>query len=189
MQTVFSAFPQYRSRGRAYAFLSRGLLYRTTSKLEDEAICIASILGFKSTEIGLIARARIAEERTQIMYTLMGQIPASILFNRSTKLKQGFRWAPATLIGGNGDYARGEAARCDAQGLHARFSGYIVTRPPPDAKSSTKFERGSCYIGDAKEEAPNLFIRGLDTYAETATLQSTLEKDIEFEKFLRETPK
>jgi hypothetical protein len=180
IKTVFSSFPQFPSRDRAYSMLTRSLLYRTTSKLEDEAICIASILGFKPGDIGIIARAKTAEERTQLMYTMMDQIPASVLFNRSKKLTQGFRWAPATLIGGNAEYVSAQAGRCDAQGLHARYSGYIVTRSKPGW--------GSRYIGDPNEQEPKLHIVGLGNYGETTTNQSTMETAEDFERFFRETP-
>ena len=102
LNAIFSTFPQSSTRNRdyAYAFLTRALTYRSTSRLEDEPICLASILGFNSREIALIADANTAEEKTHLMYTLMDQMPACILFNRSRKISKGFRWAPASLMGG-----------------------------------------------------------------------------------------
>ena len=185
-QTIFSAFPQFRTRDRAYAFLMRALTYRSTSRLEDEPICLASILGFKSKEIASIAGANTAEERAHLMYTLMDQIPASILFNSLKKLSNGFRWAPASLIGATRKTILSDkAGKCDAQGLHVQYSGYVMTRSRPSSRNSNRPIRGSRYIGDSSGTAPALWVRCGDT---RTTIQSELEDDIELDKFFNEVP-
>lgn len=187
LRTIFSAFPQFRTRDRAYAFLTRALNYRSTSKVEDEAICVASILGFTSKDIATIAGAKAAEERTHLMYISMDQIPASILFNRSKKLSVGFRWAPATLLGGTGKtILRGEAGRCDAQGLHVQFGGYVVTEFRPVPPTSSRATIGMRYIGDPRQAAPALRIAPAEM---GQTSRSAMESDLELAKFWNEERK
>lgn len=184
--SIFSAFPQFRRRDESYRFLMRALKYRSTSRLEDEPICLASILGFKSREITSIAGAGTAEERTHLMYTLMDQIPASILFNRFKKLRNGFRWAPATLLGTTKRMTLShQAGKCDVQGLHVQFSGYVMTRSELPSRKSKWPVKGSRYIGDSSETEPVLWIKGTDS---EDTLQSRLEEEIEVNKFFNETP-
>ena len=187
IHTIFSAFPQYRTRDKAYKFLARALIYRSTSRLEDEPICLASILGFKSQEIASIARVNTAEERTHLMYTLMDQIPASILFNRFKKLSNGFRWAPASLMGATEQRVLSDkAGRCDAQGLHVHYSGFVTTKCSPSSRNSTRPIRGSRYIGDSSEAAPTWWVREGHT---GTTSDSGLQENIDFDKFFKETPK
>lgn len=189
--TIFSAFPQFRTKDRAYAFLMRALTYRSTSRLEDEPICVASILGFKSRDIASIASASTAEERTHLMYTLMDQIPASILFNRfKKKLSNGFRWAPASLIGeATLTILRGKAGKCDAQGLHVQYSGYVImgSRPRPSSSNTKRPTRGRRYIGDSRETEPAFQVGVATTGIDT--IQSGVENDIKLEKLFNETEK
>ena len=181
---IFSAFPQFRPRDKSYAFLMRALAYRSTSKLEDEPICLASILGFKSGEINTIARANTAEERTHLMYSLMGQIPASILFNRCKKLSNGFRWAPASLIGAPTRIKPNDkTGRCDAQGLHVEYSGYVLTRSGLSSPNSNRPVRANRYIGDSSETEPALWVRCASS---GYTSRSGLEEGIQLDKFFNE---
>lgn len=180
---IFSTFPQFHSRATAFAFLTRALQYRSTSRPEDEPLCLASILGFKSGEIAVIASANTTEERTQLMYTLMDHVPASILFNRWKKLSNGFRWAPASLFGASMTPLPGEAGRCSAQGLHVQYSGYVMLTLLPN---STRPIRGKRYIGDPSEAAPILWVT---SSTPGASVESSYKAGIELDKFLSEAPK
>ena len=190
LKTIYSAFPQYRNRDRAFAFLARALEYRTTSKLEDEAICLASILGLEPKAITSIASFNTAQERMHTLYTLIEQIPASVLFNRSKKLERDFRWAPATLLGNKAHYSfRGIAARCDAEGLHVQFPSYIVKEwkaLPKDAPYITDLGR---YIGNTEAEIPRLKITARGAEGEYATAKSSLDESPEFDELLCNTAK
>ena len=129
MTSIFSAFPQYKTRDRTFAFLTRALKYRTTSKKEDEAVCLAPLLGFEQDQVRAIVNEATAEERMQMMYSMMGDIPASVLFHKLKKLeKPAFGWAPASLLSVpiRMDFANRIAARCDASGLHVQYAGFIV---------------------------------------------------------------
>ena len=152
----FSSIPQFMSRDRAFNSLMSALRYRTTSKKEDEALCIASILGLGQEQIKAIAGEDTAEARMQKMYTLIEEIPASVLFNRSSrKLEQkGFGWAPASLLGSGNylDFCGGNAARCDDRGLHVQFSGFII-RDKTTKGQLYKGVRSQIFLGDPEEEA------------------------------------
>lgn len=183
MPFIFSTFPQFRPRDEAFAFLTRALQYRSTSRPEDEPLCLASILGFKSGEIALIASANTTEERTHLMYTLMDHVPASILFNNRKKLSNGFRWAPASLFGGRIMPLLGKAGRCSAQGLHVQYSGYVM---PTLLPNSTRPIKAKYYIGDPSEAATILRV---SHYIREYTFESDYKASIELDKFLSEAPK
>ena len=138
LSKLFLSIPQLMSRDRAFNSLMSALRYRTTSKKEDEALCVASILGFDQQHIKAVAGEDTAEARMQKMYAHIGEIPASLVFNRSRKLGQkGFGWAPASLLGSSNylDFFQGKAAKCDERGLHVQFSGFIITEKPPNRPS------------------------------------------------------
>ena len=153
---LFSSIPQFMSRDRAFTALMSALCYRTTSKKEDEALCIASILGFGQEQIKAITGEDTAEARMQKMYTLIEELPASVLFNRfSKKLGQkGFGWAPASLLSSGNylDFVDGKAARCDDRGLHVQYSGFIITEKSPKGPLQTG-PRSQIFLGESDEEA------------------------------------
>ncbi|KAM0801042.1 hypothetical protein BDR22DRAFT_962530 [Usnea florida] len=115
-RSIFSAFPQSISRDRSFAFLTRALNYRTTSKREDEDH-ISAILGENS-----------ADARMKKLYVLMGKIPAAVLFNSARKLKNDLKWAPASLLGSReiSDISNRSVAKCDPDGLHVQFGNWII---------------------------------------------------------------
>ena len=155
LSKLFFSIPQRMSRDRAFNSLTSALRYRTTSKKEDEALCVASILGFDQQQIKAIADEDTAEARMQKMYTFIREIPASVLFNRSRKLGQkGFGWAPTTLLGSGNylDFFRGNAARCDERGLHVQYSGFIITEKNPNVRLEQGL-RSSIFLGEPEEEA------------------------------------
>ena len=153
LSKLFHSIPQRRSRDRAFNSLVSALRYRTTSKKEDEALCVASILGFDQQQIKEIVDEDTAEARMQKMYTFIGEIPASVLFNGSRKLGQkGFGWAPASLLGSGNylDFFRGNAARCDERGLHVQYSGFIITDKTQNLQPQQGL-RSSIFLGKPEE--------------------------------------
>lgn len=173
---ITNAFPQFETRDRTFNILVHSLRYRTTSRKEDEAICLASIIGLDQYEMSQILNEESAEARMQKLYTLIAQLPASILFNRFRKLihKGAFQWAPASLLSippsvasSRGDF-RGLSARCDARGLHVQFAGLVIKGiptygPEPFDYSNNwilrqEFPTGSYYIGDPAEATPKFVI-------------------------------
>lgn len=169
---ITNAFPQFRTRDRTFNVLVHSLRYRTTSRKEDEAICLASIIGLNQYEMSQILNEESAEARMQKLYTLIAHVPASILFNRFRKLihEGAFRWAPTSLLSippsvpsSRGNFG-GPSARCDARGLHVQFAGLVITGIPtygPEPFDYSKnwmlreeFPTGSYYIGDPAEATP-----------------------------------
>ena len=183
LNVIYTAFPQLRAKDRMYAFLSRALEYRTTSKPEDEAVCLASIMGIRNLKS--IVDGATAEQRMQAMYALIGEIPASVLFHRSKRLEAGFRWAPASLLGNNRNYSfSGPSAKCDSEGLHVQFAGYVVTRhTTQDPKEPFQ---GRYYIGDLQETEPRRCM-GPQPDTERSDHRAILNNDYEFDKIMRET--
>lgn len=164
---ITNAFPQFRTRDRTFNVLVHSLRYRTTSRKEDEAICLASILGLNQYEMSQILNEGSAEARMQKLYTLIAHIPASILFNCFRKLvhEGAFRWAPASLLSvpSSRSNFKGPSARCDARGLHVQFAGLVIKGIPtygPEPYDYSKnwmvreFPIGSYYIGDPAEATP-----------------------------------
>lgn len=69
--------------------------YRQTSVASDEALCLGTILGLETSNI---LRA-MPEERMQIFWSMIRKVPVDVLFyNGPTFDKEGFRWAPRTLL-------------------------------------------------------------------------------------------
>ena len=185
---LFWSIPQRMSRARAFNSLMSALRYRTTSKKEDEALCIASILGFDQQQIRAITGEDTVEARMQKMYTLIGDIPASVLFNRSSRRlgQKGFGWAPASLLGSGYylDFFDGNAARCDDRGLHVQFPGFIITDKSPKGPLQ-KVVRSKIFLGESEEEAtyPKCMIR-LDPMVEP---QLYLKGRIRFTEMIERT--
>ncbi|KAF2654713.1 hypothetical protein K491DRAFT_693524 [Lophiostoma macrostomum CBS 122681] len=76
--------------------LCDALRWRTTSRLEDEAVCIAILLG-KDPEKVLKAPKN---ERMIVLYDMLGTIPKPFLTLSGDRLSQkGYRWAPRSLLG------------------------------------------------------------------------------------------
>ena len=185
LSKLFFSIPQFMSRDRAFNSLMSALRYRTTSKKEDEALCVASILGFDQQQITAIAGEDTTEAKMQKMYTFIGHIPASTLFNRSRKLgEKGFAWAPASLLGSGNylDFFDGQVAKCDEQGLHVQFAGYIIREKT--SQPSSKEVRTQIFLATGEEEkyskckiAPPL----------TADMHSYYKGTINFDKMMGRT--
>ena len=83
------------------------------------------------------------------MYTLIEQLPASVLFHRSKRLADGFLWAPASLLGNNRNCIFSDArAKCDAEDLHVRYAGYIVTRHKSRPQTLHQLTQCNYYSGN-----------------------------------------
>lgn len=153
---LYSSLPQFQNPVHAFSTLTRALEYRSTSKLEDEAICLASILDIKFDEI---AKLDTREARMRMFYSLVKELPSSILFHRGNRLSlDGVRWAPASLLSNHKFYTfsnNSTPASCDANGLHVQFFGYTVLHVPP-AGGYHAF-----YVKEPEESFPSLWITSL----------------------------
>lgn len=182
---VISAFPQFQSRDRTFAILAHAVEYRSTSKKEDEAICLAPILGLEYHQLSAIMSEDTAERRIQKLYTCIEQIPASILFNGQKKLGDGFCWAPASLIGSSTLKLRlyGVAAKCNEYGLHVQFAGWVVTENANQQRMKSRFLLDRIYIG----EAHNPFRRAMITPDAKYNHRAVYDESIVFQQLFKET--
>ncbi|KAJ6451330.1 hypothetical protein C8R45DRAFT_797395, partial [Mycena sanguinolenta] len=85
--------------------LSHALQQRTTTRISDEAICIATILELDTEDI-VEAKTKgmsdevAAEKRMQILFKQIGLFYAGIIFHGQQRMRcDGYRWAPKTTMG------------------------------------------------------------------------------------------
>jgi hypothetical protein len=101
--------------------LARSVISRTTSKLEDETLAIASLLNVDAFELVNLP----AKKRMMTLLLNVRNLPSNIIFMSGTKLDEpGFGWAPRTLMVRAGIHlATNESnAICTIGGLFAEYS-------------------------------------------------------------------
>lgn len=88
-----------------YRHLAESLGHRSTTNVDDELLCVASVIGldvgdyikFKDKDDN---RERTAELRMQAFLEELGRFHQGIIFNNYRRLTTpGFRWAPVSLLG------------------------------------------------------------------------------------------
>ena len=159
---------------------ARGLQGRTTSRLEDEPVCLCALLGLDNTQVlkipvpgyrrkrilssisskpklatlcrnvGLDVQATLSkchDERIEATLQLVDAFPPHIIFWNVPRLKkQGWRWAPSTLLSEDTQIraqASTYAERRD-EGLLVTFPGWLISLDPvSDQKAS---EHDDCVI-------------------------------------------
>ena len=87
-----------------YQHLAQSFGYRATTKISDELLCIASVIGLVVKDYANIEEKhneeRTAELRMQAFLQEIGRFRQGIIFNSYRRLTiPGFRWAPVTLLG------------------------------------------------------------------------------------------
>ncbi|KAI1101613.1 hypothetical protein F4804DRAFT_315402 [Jackrogersella minutella] len=109
--------------------LHAALRFRRTSKKEDEAICVASILNL---DLDAIVSAKTASERMAKLWEAIQLIPIRLIFTTGLRLEQEpFRWAPASMLdAGMPFFDNGNRAVLHEDGLHLQVPGWIIH---PDA--------------------------------------------------------
>jgi hypothetical protein len=127
------------------AHLSRAFEQRATSRNEDETICASTLLGLNTnTFLGIEGEDgdATAEKRMEEFWKQMRGVGKGIIFHHNARLKrQGFRWAPLTLMAGRpGDFWRDfnvAVSEFDGHGLQVNYSGIRFDRPikPPIEKT------------------------------------------------------
>ncbi|KAH9892472.1 hypothetical protein C8Q73DRAFT_698154 [Cubamyces lactineus] len=95
--------------------------HRTTSKVEDVPLCVASLLGF---DIATIAHAQDGAHRVKAFYLLMRVIPDGVLWVEDAEKLNivPFRWAPISITACPqiAFLDKWDEDICDEQGLHVR---------------------------------------------------------------------
>lgn len=83
--------------------------YRQTSVASDEALCLGTILGLSMPKI----MQALPEVRMQMFWSMIPKVPVDFLFyDGATFDKEGFRWAPRTLL----------RSTCNTRGFEEAYS-------------------------------------------------------------------
>lgn len=115
--------PRYVQSGRpgfGFGDVARALSWRTTSRLEDETLAVASLLNVDAGELVELPQ----EERMRMLLLRLRHLPSNIIFVSGDKLaNSGFRWAPETLMirGGLQLDVSDRDAECTPDGLQATY--------------------------------------------------------------------
>jgi len=87
-----------------YNHLAQSLGYRSTTNIDDELLCVASVIGSNVKTYAKLevekSRQRTAELRMKAFLEEIGRFRQGIIFNNYKRLSiPGFRWAPVSLLG------------------------------------------------------------------------------------------
>ncbi|KAI0024780.1 hypothetical protein F4780DRAFT_554508 [Xylariomycetidae sp. FL0641] len=137
-------------------YMRHSLSTRTTTKADDEAICLVNILGLPIKPILDVE----GDDRMRVFWSLLPRVPEGMVFSMATRklTMPGYRWAPASLMGDlevrrwggpEGSFERNTAKPSDT-GLDVN----LFMRPIIPVKSFP------CPTGEEKETAWNV-LRGL----------------------------
>ncbi|OCH86591.1 hypothetical protein OBBRIDRAFT_890380 [Obba rivulosa] len=135
------------SNGCGIGYVVRSLHWRSTSKLEDETLAIASLLNVSAYELVQLS----PEERMERLLLMVKNVQSNIAFLGGQKLdKPGFRWATKSFItrGEKQIAVRQRDAICTAEGLHATFFSF--------AFETTSFKK-RWIIRDTSKSDPKYF--------------------------------
>lgn len=114
---------------------ARGLRGRTTSKLEDETICLGGIIGFDVAPLLAIRNKegnreeeleRVCAARMKLLLSMVKIVPGIILFWESKRIRDSpWRWAPLSFLDKRAGVAMlaGDKAECTPNGLLGSYSG------------------------------------------------------------------
>jgi len=129
-----SLIPSVRSLRDEKPSLSRFMLiykaveHRSTSKVEDVPVCIASLVAL---DVSKILSAPTIDQRMANFYLMMREIPSSVLWCEYKVTTQRlsmspFRWALSTITDSPYSlYKRTPIGICDTEGLHVQYRGFI----------------------------------------------------------------
>lgn len=101
-------------------------------------------------------------------------------------MADGFRWAPASLLGNNRNYIFSDPrAKCDAEDLHVRYAGYIVTRHKSLPQTLDELNQCNYYSGNLQDTELKGWMRSHDD-CEHSDNMSSVNKGIELDKVIKE---
>ncbi|KAI1448494.1 hypothetical protein F5Y02DRAFT_376426 [Annulohypoxylon stygium] len=108
----------------------KALNFRSTSVSDDEPLCLGNLLGVDAESVARAGSngdpARIRIERMKLIWkSLPQQFSSTIFWNAEKMNDEGFRWAPASLMG----YGHGNASTCSEEAHWEMGRGLIVTLP------------------------------------------------------------
>lgn len=103
--------------------ISMTLAYRVTTNAEDEAICIASLLGHDPSPVVGLSH----EDAMIVAFNSFRKIPLGLLFSPRPRIaKPGWRWLPKTLLWSGGAQSfsgDGESCWANEHGIHVSLPG------------------------------------------------------------------
>jgi hypothetical protein len=141
LQVLATRLPQRTMLSNTLAALSVALEYRTTSRVEDEPLCLASILGL---DLERILEHSTASKRMQAWYSMLHELPTDILFlNAPRRLTvPGYLWAPASFLSHGkslsaitGDRRFSRIGTVTERGLLVDVKGFLVSDLEPSKPS------------------------------------------------------
>ncbi|KAL7917205.1 hypothetical protein ACQKWADRAFT_307353 [Trichoderma austrokoningii] len=136
--------------GTRFQSIMNAVQNRSTSKREDEPICMASLLGL---DLQQILDARDADERMMKFYRILHEIPKAVVFadfgipdflSRNFTMAP-YRWAPRSLLSleqpmeinlafsamNNMDHPSYSMGSCEHDGFHIQHPGYVFSETHP----------------------------------------------------------
>ena len=160
LSALFSRLPQFGSPADNFRTLTHALQYRTTSRSEDEPVCLASILNLDMQKVlG-------ASSRMQAFYSSLKELPSDVLFHKGENLPvDGYRWAPKSLLSESKSKVGVSPSNCPVatvsdHGLHVRFPGFILT----DIERPVDPGAGFCFRKAANSESMQKLAPFLDDW-------------------------
>lgn len=107
------------------------LRYRSLSRIEDETICIAPMLGLQREAL---LKSKDHTERIKIFLSLWKQVPSYILFMEGEHLEEyGVRWMPVSFVRGHHKSVAPRAPEkftsFGSKGLSINYPGIFIRRP------------------------------------------------------------
>ena len=113
--------------------LAEGIRFRTTSKVEDEGVCVAILLGLN---VRRVLNTPVKDRMKTVLLLKQRLHRAMVFWDGPKLLDDGFRWAPKTLLGAsskqnigllygdNGsDLTRGNVTE---KGFEVQFPGFLI---------------------------------------------------------------
>jgi hypothetical protein len=145
-------------------FVSVAVSRRSTSKADDEAFCLATLLGHDLKEFMKRLDAQKSHDKRpgnkiEIFWDMQKHVPPSIIFLKGEKLEaDGYSWAPASLMKIESGIPIGPSApRAPGGGLLITSGGWLITSPLRRDRQITAFEvtdnRGDVFYLRIDEEA------------------------------------
>lgn len=161
MGSKISPYQQRNEDTKSLLHVRLALCSRSTSDLDDEALCIATIMGIPLDPIVKAPK----HERMPVLWSTMPGIPLGLVFSKTSRKldRKGLRWAPASLMGDlNNKWWGGPVALSGAfgafdatlsnQGLVVSFPGLLFSSNHMQSKAYAKTLNGIlCSSASTKE--------------------------------------
>lgn len=112
---------------------------RNTSKVEDEAICLATLM---ELDLKTVLKTPDAD-RMKVVYSMLSTVPPSLIFFHGRRIEEiGFRWAPKSFLGKGSrqhqDAVTGSCLRDDAHGIKIPYAKFRLSAHPEYPKFPIK---------------------------------------------------